>query len=244
VNPKTLLKTITPAWAFAARDRRRATRAGKRFAGMPTPDVFDSIYREGLWGQEPGEALSSGRGSRDAAIVGPYVAAVTAFLQELPERPRVVDLGCGDFNVGSRLRGAAESYVACDVATTVIERNREKFADADVDFRVLDMIREDLPAGDVVFVRQVFQHLDNAQISAVLPKLRAYTWAVITEHVPGDPTFVPNLDIIAGPGTRAQVRSGVVLTEPPFALRTPESRELCVVHHDEGTITTTAYRFR
>jgi hypothetical protein len=244
MNVKSLLKSVTPGWVFAARDRRRADRAARRFVGMPTSDVFNAIYREGLWGEEAGEKLSSGRGSRDEAIVAPYVAAVREFLSALPAKPRVVDLGCGDFNVGSRLLDACETYVACDVAAAVIHRNRIKFAGASVEFRVLDMLQDEVPAGDVVFVRQVFQHLSNAQIIAALPKLTAYAWAVITEHVPGDRSFVPNLDIVAGPGTRAQVRSGVVLEQPPFVLRSEESRELCVVRHDEGTITTTAYRFR
>lgn len=238
-----ILKSIVPRWALAVRDRYRVNRASRRFRSMPTSQVFESIYAEGLWGRGEDGDLSSGRGSRDHRIVEPYVAAVRAFLGALGGRPDVVDLGCGDFNVGSRLRDACGSYVACDIAPSVIERNRTRFADLDVDFRVLDMLDDALPSGDVVFVRQVLQHLSNDQIARVLPKLRRYPWAVITEHRPHGEDFVPNRDIVAGPGIRTAVRSGVVLEEPPFRLASLETRELCVVEHDEGTITTVAYRF-
>ncbi|XAY06159.1 methyltransferase [Paraconexibacter sp. AEG42_29] len=210
---------------------------------MSTSEVFQSIYAEGLWDDDAGGEITSGRGSREAAIVDPYVSAVREFVATLGDPPDVVDLGCGDFNVGARVRDTCGAYVACDVAPIVIERNRERFADLSVDFRVLDMIEEPLPAGDVVFIRQVLQHLSNAQIGTILPKLAQYDWAVITEHVPGDPDFVPNRDISPGPAIRTAVRSGVVLEAPPFSLRPSEARALCVVQHPEGTIATTAYRF-
>ncbi|MCW3000032.1 MAG: hypothetical protein JWN65_3581 [Solirubrobacterales bacterium] len=239
---KSGLKAVTPDWVFRTRERYRANRAGRRFASMSTPDIFESIYQEGLWGAHPDGDLSSGRGSHDEVIVVPYVAAVRDFLTSLGPVD-VVDLGCGDFNVGSQVRDACGAYVACDVAASVIARNREKFADLDVDFRVLNMLEDPLPEGDVVFIRQVLQHLSNDQIAQVLPRLGQYRWAVITEHLPSDGQFVPNLDIIPGPGIRTQVRSGVVLDEPPFELTYAAARELCVVEHNEGTITTTAYEF-
>lgn len=237
------IKALVPRWAFAARDRYRADRASRRFRSMPTAEVFESIYTEGLWGTGADGDLSSGRGSRDELLVGPYVTAVRDFLGSLGGPPDVVDLGCGDFNVGSRLRDACGRYVACDIAPSIIERDRQRFAALDVDFRVLDMLVEELPAGDVVFVRQVLQHLGNAQIAQVLPKLARYRWAVITEHRPDGSDFVPNLDIVAGPGIRTAVRSGVVLEAPPFEMTSLEARRLCEVRHDEGTITTVAYRF-
>jgi hypothetical protein len=80
-----------------------------------------------------------------------------------------VDLGCGDFNVGSQLRPYCSEYVACDIVQSLIERNKLKFADRGVEFRALDMASDPLPAGDVVFIRQVLQHMSNAQILALLP---------------------------------------------------------------------------
>mgnify|MGYP002479352461 CR=1 FL=1 len=106
-----------------------------------------------------------------AKHVEPYIKATSDFLSSLGAKPDVVDLGCGDFNVGSRLRPFCEKYVACDVAAPVVEVNREKFADLDVGFRQLDIIESELPEGDAVLIRQVLQHLSNADIEKIVAKL-------------------------------------------------------------------------
>jgi hypothetical protein len=81
------------------------------------------------------------------------------------------------------------------------------------------MVAEPLPDGDVCFVRHVLQHLSNAQILAILPKLAKYRWAFVTEHYPtGDAGIVPNRDKVHGGYIRASERSGVYLDRPPFAL--------------------------
>jgi hypothetical protein len=50
-----------------------------------------------------------------------------------------------------------------------------------------------LPDGDIVFLRQVLQHLNNSQISRVVQKLYRYKFLVLTEHVPANPAFTPTV---------------------------------------------------
>jgi hypothetical protein len=89
------------------------------------------------------------------------------------------------------------------VVPSLIDRNRRLFASLDVDFRVLDMTTDPLPPADVVFLRQVLQHLSNGQIHAVVSKITtAYRYLVLTEHLPALDTFTPNLDKAVGPQTR------------------------------------------
>lgn len=78
----------------------------RAFLGLSTKEVFNKIYQEGAWGvsHEDGQRFFSGPGSHDEKIVSVYVEAVTKFLQGFEKKPNVVDLGCGDFNVGSKLR--------------------------------------------------------------------------------------------------------------------------------------------
>jgi hypothetical protein len=237
---KRLLKAVVPRSWREARHRRAAARADEPFAGRPPAEVFEAVYRERVWGGSGDADFYSGEGSHDPEIVGPYVAAVSEFLRSLPAKPRAVDLGCGDFNVGSRLRPLCSEYVACDIVPSLIERNRRVFADRDVEFRALDMAAEPLPAGDVVFLRQVLQHMSNEQIARVLPKLAQYRWAVITEHVPGHPGFTPNLEKPPGPGIRVAHGSGIVLAAPPFSFRARSERELCRIEK-VGTIRTVVY---
>lgn len=204
--------------------------------------VFDHVYRERRWGRRLSRRYFSGLGSHDPEIVKPYVATVRQFLATLDSRPDVVDLGCGDFNVGRQLRDACGRYTACDVVPDLIAYNKTAFAAENVDFRCLDMIAEALPGGDVVFLRQVLQHLTNEQIAKVLPKLSQYRHLVLTEHVPTAAHFLPNADHIAGSGTRLTQNSGVVIDAAPFRFAHRSKRDICSVEKYGGLIKTTVYR--
>jgi SAM-dependent methyltransferase len=220
----------------------RATTAMPQHEAGSAPAVFDRVYRERRWGRQLSRRYFSGLGSHDPEIVKPYVAAVRQFLATLDTRPDVVDLGCGDFNVGRQLRDACGQYIACDVVADLIAYNRTAFAAANVEFRCLDMIAEGLPGGDVAFLRQVLQHLTNAQIAKVLPKLAQYRYLVLTEHVPVDAQFAPNAEHVAGSGTRLTQNSGVVIDAAPFLFPYRSKREICSVEKYGGLVKTIVYR--
>jgi len=206
----------------------RIKRWDAKFGLQPAEDVFTAIYKQGKWGADPqGGEFYSGSGSHDCELVLPYVEAVSAFLQSLPSPPSVVDLGCGDFNVGRKLRPYCGKYTACDVVPDLISRNRARFGNADVDFRCLDITKDHLPEGDVAVLRQVLQHLSNSQILKVLPKLYHYKTLVFTEHLSTDPDFCPNVDKPAGAMVRVYSRSGVDLTRPPFNLKVKSANVIC-----------------
>lgn len=215
-----LLKALVP---LPIREGMRATRTRllgieHRFRGLTTQDVFDKVYAEGVWGRnEAGESIS-GSGSHDAQIVTPYVQAVSSLIRQL-ECTAIVDLGCGDFNVGRHFVDQCRSYVACDISTVILARNRQRHRHANLSFRHLNLAEDELPPGDIAIVRQVLQHLSNAEIKAFVDRLdrtRPYRFLLVTEHVPGSPDFVPNLDKPSGPATRVGLGSGVVLDRPPF----------------------------
>jgi hypothetical protein len=207
--------------------------------GKPVGEIFATIYRKKLWGGRLSFGAYSGSGSRNKAVVSPYVSAVRKFLMSL-DRPSVVDLGCGDFHVGSQLVDCASDFIGCDVVDFIVERNRRRFPS--VEFRIVNAIDDNLPEGEVVLVRQVLQHLSNAQVAKILPKLSQYKYAVITEHVPGFAGFVPNLDKETGPDNRLSFGSGIVLTEPPFNLKRKRDDVVCEVW-DGGIIRTIVFEF-
>jgi len=209
--------------------------------GSPA-QTFSRVYEGGHWGRRFGRKFYSGPGSHDPRIIGPYIESVSAFLREFPKPPDVVDLGCGDFHIGSNLRRYCGQYTACDVVPDLVKYNAAKFSDLRVNFQCVDMVADALPSGQVAFIRQVLQHLSNAQIAKILPKLRQYRALVITEHLPAASGFSANLDHDFGSGIRIERNSGVVLTEPPFSLQVADERELCCVHGGEGVIRTVAYR--
>ncbi len=241
---KSLVRPLLPRAAVNAWRSRAAARIDAQFAQLPPAAVFSEIYKKRLWGAVNTSAYCSGHGSHDEAVLGPYLQAVRSFLSEFPCKPNVVDLGCGDFNVGARLRDACARYLACDVVNDLIAYNRKLFTSLDTSFMQLDITTDPLPEGEIAFIRQVLQHLNNAQIARVAAKLSQYAWVVVTEHLPTKTDFVANLDKPIGPGVRLRLHSGVVLTRAPFDLRVIDQKPLCSVPESSGVLQTTAYQLR
>ena len=223
-----------------------ALQAVRKFRNKSAKNIFSRIYKYGVWG-ESGDASQpyySGSGSHDSLIVSTYVQAVQEFLSTFDQKPDAVDLGCGDFCVGAQIRPLCNKYVACDIVPELIEFNRQKYKGLGVDFKVLDMTSARLPKGDVVFVRQVLQHLSNRKIARAVKKLCSrYKYLVLTEHLPDLQDFEHNLDKLVGPDIRMARNSGVVLTSPPFNVKPKYERKLCQVPESGGYIVTTLYRF-
>jgi SAM-dependent methyltransferase len=230
---KARLKELIPDSVLKLRRQYLARKNEKELQRCASAkDAFTRVYEAGYWGRsgEPGEKYYSGDGSHMGSSVAPYVSAACGFLQSFEEKPDVVDLGCGDFNVGSRIRPNCGKYIGVDVVEGLVKRNIEKYANENVDFRAIDITNEDLPKGDVVFIRQVLQHLSNSELEKVVAKLPAsYRFIVLTEHLPVD-SFVPNLDKPRGFQVRLELEkaaSGIILTEPPFNLKVARTTTLC-----------------
>jgi len=245
LSVKTTLKRIIPRSLLELRRRYIERRYERSLKDLPTDEIFGRLYRDGFWGKsdDPEQKFFSGSGSHDPKVVNTYVSAIENFLNSLDESPDVVDLGCGDFAVGKKIRRLCRRYVACDIVPSLIAWNTDVHNALNVDFRVLDLTKDELPPGGVVFIRQVLQHLSNDQIIGVLPKLaKTYRYLVLTEHLPGADNFVPNVDKQPGPSIRLELNSGVVLTKPPFDLQVLEERVLCEVGEYGGLIRTHLYR--
>lgn len=182
-------------------------------------EVFTEIYERQQWGGTPGE-FCSGSGSTNEQIIAAYISAVAdkAASEGFRGSP-FVDLGCGDFRVGQHLLPLCASYVGVDIVKPLVRRNQERYGNATTRFMHLDIVADDLPNGDVCFVRQVLQHLSNRQIMAVLRKLTSYRWVFITEHYPAENHATrPNRDKVHGRDIRAYDNSGVYLEHPPFGV--------------------------
>jgi hypothetical protein len=241
--PSTLERVIirlTPQFLYDMQCRRRQLKADRDiWSSRSAKEAFTKIYEHGYWGQpkgEPDKRYYSGIGSHHPEWVAAYVSAVQHFIESLGYRPNAVDLGCGDFAVGSRIRGMCDRYVACDIVDQVIEDHKVRYASLDVDFRALNIIEDNLPDGDIAFVRQVLQHLSNKDISKVAPQLAKYKYVIFTEGLPAGQGWRPNVDKPIDRHIRLNQGSGVVLTEPPFSLHPIATRTICCVQAGPGEV--------
>jgi len=207
----------------------------------PTKEAMNQVYAKNLWGGKSSE-FYSGEGSHIPEIVTPYLEVVTSFLTSFAIPLTVCDLGCGDFNVGKELVKHTKKYIAVDIVTDLVERNKEKFKDENLEFQCLDIAVDELPSGDCAIVRQVLQHLSNAEVKAVLNKLSDFKYLILTEHLPIG-NFTPNEDIISGQGIRLKKGSGITILSAPFHFKVQEEKEMLTIllKDQKGKLTTSLY---
>ncbi len=222
---KQLLKALLPKSLIHMIRRSRQRVHDSRNVSRSAREVFSEIYREGHWGTRGDRGFCSGSGSANQTITAPYIEMITGYLNAVGRDKTVVDLGCGDLEIGRNFLDLCAEYVGVDVGVDVvpdlIEQHKSFFQGHNVRFLCMDIIEDSLPDGDICFVRQVLQHLSNEQIARILAKLRKYKVCFITEHYPTDnPGIVPNKDIVHGSRIRVYANSGVYLDKPPF--RIPE----------------------
>lgn len=202
---------------------------------------MSDIYERKLWGGSKHD-FYSGAGSHSKRLVKPYIKAISDFLKTFDQPLTVCDLGCGDFNVGRHLVPFAKKYIGVDVVEPLVERNKRKFTQKNLEFLCLNMVEDELPKADCVLIRQVFQHLSNDAITKVIKKFGQYNYIIVTEHLPKN-DFIANLDKPTEANIRLSKSSGVVLTEAPFNFRPTDSKVLLDLRYSKGRVVTTVYHY-
>lgn len=183
--------------------------------GLSRTEIFDKIYRDQVWGSSPDGQPNSGPGTYD-----PAVSAYTKLVSDLIEANqirKVVEIGCGDFSVTSSYIDQIEDYTGVDASKLVVEANSKKFGSERVRFIHMDATLLENVEADLCLIRQVFQHLDNRSIKAILQNVSSVPFVLVTEHLPDpDHMTAPNINKRSGPDTRIEFGSGVFVEQPPF----------------------------
>ena len=113
---KSLLNGLMPAGLKRGIGNLKRSRERRLVSQLPIQQAFDEVYKKGLWGR--GDA-NSGPGS-----AGLFADRYVAFVQDYAAKHKlrtVVDGGCGDFLVGSRLAPGFDRYTALDVSPFIID---------------------------------------------------------------------------------------------------------------------------
>ena len=182
-----------------------------------TEEIFTDIYRQNTWGGDKGTFYSgTGTANPNTSI---YLDHLIAFIKKNNIR-KILEIGCGDFSLMKQVTGQVTvDYTGGDVVEGLIHHHQSAFQNKNTRFIHLNAINDELPAADLVIIRQVLQHLSNAQIKKILNKLSCFKYVLITEHVPITADVEYNLDKIAGPHIRMRVNSGVFIEKPPFNMQ-------------------------
>ena len=184
----------------------------------------------------------SGSGSHEKKIILPYIKVIKKFLLK-QKINKLIDFGCGDFNVGKNFVNLTKKYYAYDIYEDLVKYNRKKFKYKNLYFKKKDITSDKISSVDVVLVRQVLQHLDNNQIKSFLSNIKNKTkYLIVTEHLPKFDSFKCNVNKPKGAGLR--FNSGVILHLSPFNLNYIYKKILLSVNAspDKGKIVTTLYK--
>jgi SAM-dependent methyltransferase len=150
--------------------------------------AFEDVYAENRWGK------GSGPGSSPKNTIF-YRAFLEQFMKVNAVRS-VTDLGCGDWQLSRFLDWSGIDYIGLDVVPHLVEANTKAFGARGVEFRVLESV-DDLPGGDLLLAKEIFQHLPNAMICDYLEAIRnKYRMALITNGI--EPSSYCNVDIAIG----------------------------------------------
>jgi SAM-dependent methyltransferase len=156
----------------------------------PLQEKFGTIYQEDQW------TNGSGPGSMPKHTIE-YRAFLSKFISD-NEIKSVTDLGCGDWQSTNLMDWSGIHYIGLDVVKWLIERNKEKFGSANVEFRHFTELSQ-LPGGDLCICKEVFQHLPNDVVQAHLEAIaKCYRFALITNYT--EPEEECNRDIDLGGG--------------------------------------------
>lgn len=212
---KEIVKNLIPAELMRRRRQIIARRNQQQFAEKSVAETFSQIYEQNVWGGAKGEFYSGdGSTERYSEI---YADRIKQFFRA-NQIKTVVDLGCGDFRVASKFVTTEINYIGVDVVPKLIQYLNHKHAAQNREFRCLNIVEDKLPIGEACLIREVLQHLSNAEIARVLDNCRAYKFVIVTEVYPSNERELkPNLDIPHGPDVRLHFDSAVCLDAPPFS---------------------------
>ena len=141
-------KRLSPRWA----KRFFHTIQGLLNRRRSATDIFAELCSTGRWGDQ--DEFYSWVGTGDDGVTSPYLFAIYNEVERLGmSGKRFVDLGCGDFRVGSKLASCARSYFGADIVPVLIEHFNEVHEGGHISFCCINVIDDPLPEGDLCFVR-------------------------------------------------------------------------------------------
>lgn len=145
---------------------------GEQDAGRTFSHIYDTDAWEG----------GSGVGSTPDATA-PYREVVARLLGARDVRT-VVDVGCGDWQLGSLLDLSGVQYTGVDVVPSVVAANTTRYGRAGVAFAVVDARTGELPPADLLLVKDVLQHWPNDDVWAFLARqLPRYRYVLATNDL-------------------------------------------------------------
>lgn len=143
---------------------------------MNLATTFNKIYSSNRW------IFGSGTGS--VAINNrKYTRFVQKFLESHKDIQCVLDVGCGDWQIGRKIDWGHRKYIGIDVSDYVLTETKQKYETDTIKFHVIDAANDALPDADLVIIKDVLEHLSFDQIQLILDKTDKYEYVLIQNDI-------------------------------------------------------------
>jgi hypothetical protein len=150
---------LKAAWRYFERRRRSEAMRAR----------FTRVHDDNLWGS--GESRSGFGSERASPAVALAMQAVEKAYSEHGVRS-LSDIPCGDFNwmpeLLARLGGLG--YRGFDIVKPVLERNKARHPERE--FREFDITTEIPPAADLIFCKDLLNHIGDADVKRAIDNMR------------------------------------------------------------------------
>jgi len=173
---------------------------------------FTRAYRGNAWGDL--QSRSGAGSNRDSGSVR-HALDVLSRITEQYDATSIADIPCGDFNwIDSYLTAHPQvAYVGYDIVRALVRANRAHFPR--FTFEPLDIVAQVPAAADLIFCKDLFNHLQEREIVAAVANMRrsGSRWLLASNNF--GHAYMP-----LGQGPHKDSRH-VDLTLPPFCYRAP-----------------------
>lgn len=175
---------------------------------MPMGYTFTRVYRIHRFG---GKVSASGPGS-DLTQTDAIRKALPALVKELNINT-LLDVPCGDFYWMRNTRLDIEKYIGADIVAEIIKKNQQNYGKKNIEFRRLNIVKDQLPKVDVILCRDCLVHFSFRDIFAALKNFKrsGSTYLLTTTFT----QHSANADIVTGEWQPLNLQSS------PFNFRNP-----------------------
>jgi len=153
---------VLPALHRKLREKLKAYRRSR----VSAEKIFSEIYHQNAW-----------RGTESISGTGSTSDQTETIVRELPlllqkyEVKTILDLPCGDFHWMKNVELGNIDYVGGDIVTELINENNMHYRRDRVQFRKLDLIKDELPTVDLIFCRDCLVHLSFSDVLRALKNI-------------------------------------------------------------------------
>jgi len=194
-------------------------------------DIFAQIYKQNLWGSR-----ESGSGLGSQINTTKKIRKMLPCIWKKHSIKTFLDIPCGDYNWMKEVNKTDIEYIGADIVKQVIANNSKTYKAPNVNFKVLDATKDDLPKVDMIFCKDCLQHLSNENVWKILKNFKksGSKYLLVTSY----PLTLKNWDILDGDYRPLN------LQKAPFNLPKPQLKILEPKGDSQNEIDKTMYLYK